>query len=58
MKLALLLTTVKTKLPRVVGRQPYPLCEPLTFILRKLFEVTVHPVRTDRQYIARVLVVE
>lgn len=48
-KLALLLTTVKTKLPRVLGRQPYPLWEPFKFILNRLFLVKVHPVRTDRQ---------
>lgn len=48
-KFALLLTTVKTKLPRVLGRHFYPLLEPLTFILSKFLEVTVHPLRIVRQ---------
>lgn len=53
MNLALLLTTVKTKLPRVLGRQFYPLLEPLTLMFNKLLDVTVHPLRIVRQYMFR-----
>lgn len=55
-KLILLLTTVRTQLPRVLGRHEHPTAEPLTLWLNRLFEVKVTTVSAVRQLLLHLLV--